>query len=121
MDEIDRAKLWYHTNLDVFLNQWFADYDRRARPAERRRLLFLIRSIISFVSRKLWQPGMDPNDSDWEKIGRDCARPNDSEAFLRLVQKRERIVRQAMEISGRSNARRGQFRQRCDLILSWSF
>jgi hypothetical protein len=32
MDEIDRTKLWYHTNLDVFLNQWFADYDK-ARAA----------------------------------------------------------------------------------------
>ena len=36
MSEIDMSTLWYQTNLDIFLNRWFSNYDdaRRAREAE---------------------------------------------------------------------------------------
>jgi hypothetical protein len=39
--------------------------------------------------------GLDPQDSDWEKIGYDCAHPQDPEALDRLRQKREAIVRRS--------------------------
>ena len=98
MVEIDPTKLWYHTNLDVFLNQWFADYDQARAALESGGGFLFPYQKHYFVCKPdvVAALGMDPNDSDWEKIGRDCARPNDSEAFLRLVQKREQIVRQAV-------------------------
>jgi hypothetical protein len=37
--------------------------------------------------------GLDPEDSDWEKIGYDCAHPDDKDAFARLREKREGVVR----------------------------
>ena len=35
MNEIDLSTLWYQTNLDIFLNRWFSNYEdaRRAREA----------------------------------------------------------------------------------------
>lgn len=98
MTEIDRTKLWYQPNLDVFLNQWFADYDAaRAALDSGGGFLFPYQKHF-FVCKPevVIALGMDPADSDWEKIGNDCARPNDTEAFQRLAQKREQIVRKAM-------------------------
>jgi hypothetical protein len=34
MAEMDPAKLWYHTNLDVFLNHWFSNYDEARAASE---------------------------------------------------------------------------------------
>jgi len=33
--------------------------------------------------------GLDPSDPDWERIGRDGARPADEQAYQRLRAKRE--------------------------------
>jgi hypothetical protein len=98
MAEIDQTKLWYQPNLDVFLNQWFADYDaaRAALDSEGGFLLPYQKHFFVCRADVIQALGLDPNDSDWEKIGRDCARPSDTEAFQRLRQKRERIVREAM-------------------------
>ena len=96
--EIDHTKLWYQTSLDVFLNQWFADYDKARAALESGGGFLFPYQKHYFVCKPdvVAALGMDPNDADWEKIGRDCARPNDTEAFQRLVQKRERSVLQAM-------------------------
>lgn len=99
MSEIDRAKLWYQPNLDVFLNQWFADYDAgRAALDTSGGFLFPYQKHYFVCKPEVVAAlGMDPDDPDWERIGRDCARPKDAEAFKRLELKRERIVRDAME------------------------
>jgi hypothetical protein len=96
MDEIDPARLWYQPNLDIFLNRWFADYDQARESLENEGGFLLPYQKHFFVCNAdvISAIGLDPKDPDWEKIGRDCARPLDPEAFARLYQKREQIVRQ---------------------------
>lgn len=101
MSEIDQGKLWYQPNLDIFLNRWFADYDKARESLDREGGYLFPYQKHFFVCRAdvVTALGLDPDDSDWEKIGYDCARPNDTAAFERLHQKRERIVRDALEAS----------------------
>jgi hypothetical protein len=98
MAEIDQTKLWYHPNLDVFLNRWFANYDaaRASLDSEGGFLFPYQKHYFVCQPEVVAALGLDPDDSDWEKIGRDCARPKDAEAYQRLHQKREQIVRDAM-------------------------
>jgi len=96
--EIDQAKLWYQTNLDVFLNQWFADYDAARAALDREGGFLLPYQDHFFVCRDnvIQALGLDPNDPDWEKVGYDCARPVEAGAFQRLREKREQIVRDSI-------------------------
>lgn len=98
MAEIDHRKLWYQSNLDVFLNRWFADYDsaRASLDSEGGYLFPYQNHFFVCQAQVVAALGLDPADPDWEKIGNDCARPNDPEAFQRLQQKREQIVCDAM-------------------------
>jgi len=95
MAEIDPTRLWYQPNLDVFLNLWFANYEeaRKALADEGGFLLPYDRHFFVCKADLISAIGLDPSDPDWEKIGFDCARPIDAEAFQRLSKKRERIVR----------------------------
>ena len=97
MTEIDEAKLWYHPNLDVFLNRWFADYDlaRAALESDGGYLLPYQKHFFLCKPEVIAALGVDPGDPDWELIGFDCARPRDEAAFQRLRAKREKIVRDA--------------------------
>ena|SRR5437762_11889156 len=95
MTETDSDKLWYQTNLDIFLNRWFANYDQ-AREALDDQGGFLLPYQNHFYVCKaevIKALGLDPGDPDWEKIAYDCARPQDLEAFARLRDKRARVVR----------------------------
>jgi hypothetical protein len=97
MSDIDPRKLWYHPYLDVFLNQWYANYEE-ARQSLGRHGGFLLPYQKHFF---ICQPdviaalGLDPNDPDWDKIGHDCAHPLDAAAFERLREKREKVVRES--------------------------
>jgi hypothetical protein len=93
MDE-PAGKLWYETNLDVFLNRWYSNYEEAQRSLDHdggyllpyQRHFFICQpDVISAL-------GLDPNDPDWEKIVYDCAHPRDAAAFERLRQKREEVV-----------------------------
>jgi hypothetical protein len=97
MAEIDSAALWYQPNLDVFLNRWFADYDqaRQALDEEGGFLLPYKQHFFVCTDQVISAIGLDPSDPDWEKIGHDCARPVDPEAFQRLYAKREEVIRGA--------------------------
>ena len=98
MGEINSAKIWYQPNLDVFLNRWFANYDEARASLEGEGGFLFPYQKHYFVCQPdvVSALGLDPADSDWEKIGRDCARPSDPAAFERLYQKRAQIVRAAM-------------------------
>ena len=95
MDQADKDTLWYQHNLDVFLNRWYSSY-ADARKAREHHGGFLLRYKSHFfvceadVIRAL---GLEPDDPDWERIGWDAAQPADPEAFERLRQKRESVVR----------------------------
>jgi len=97
MAEMDPTKLWYETNLDVFLNHWFSNYDEARASREHHGGFLLPYQTHFFVCQPdvIAALGLDPEDSDWEKIGHDCAHPDDKDAFARLREKREGVVRSA--------------------------
>jgi hypothetical protein len=71
----------------VFPNIWCATY-REAAAIRRETGDFLIPYRSQFVvcpSTVLEAHGIDPFTDDWERIGRDCARPADEVAFGRLA------------------------------------
>jgi hypothetical protein len=95
MERSSAAELWYETNLDVFLNRWYANYDEaRAGLEKHGRFLLPYRHHFFVCQADVIQAlGLDPQDPDWEKIGYDLARPADADAFERLRQQRQQIVK----------------------------
>lgn len=94
MNEISPDTVWYQTDLDRFLNRWFANYEdaRSAREAEGGFLLPYKHHFFVCRPDVIRALGLEPDDPDWEKIAWDCARPRDIEAFQRLRQKREQVI-----------------------------
>ena len=94
MRERDKAELWYETNLDIFLNRWYANYQEARAGLEKHGGFLLPYRHHFFVCQAdvIQALGLDPNDADWEIIGFDLAQPANQEAFERLRQKREAIV-----------------------------
>ena len=80
---------WYPDRLDVYLNLWFADYEkaRKARESEGGYLLPYENHFFVCPEGAIRSIGLDP---DWEKVGWDCARPKDEEACRRLREKRDK-------------------------------
>jgi len=89
------ATLWYQPNLDVFLNRWFSKYEEARASLEREGGYLLPYRHQFFVCEAgaIRALGLDPDDADWERVGRDCARPADEQAYARLREKRERAAR----------------------------
>ena len=89
--EITEDKLVYRdfTN-DKCLNYWFATYEEAKIFQEERKKKYLFPyKNTYFVSEKahIEDMGLDPNDEDWDKIGRDWVRPKDIDAKNRLREK----------------------------------
>lgn len=89
----DRATM-YDPRMDVFLNRWFARYDDARASLEEQGGFLLPYKRHFFVCEEgaIRVLGLDPDDPDWERIGQDGARPDDPEAWLRLGEKRDRVV-----------------------------
>lgn len=94
MSEREADTLWYQTNLDVFLNRWFSNYEaaRESLESEGGFLLPYKRHFFVCESEAIRAMGLDPEDEDWERVGRDCARPADRDAYERLREKREKAL-----------------------------
>lgn len=88
-------ELWYSPTLDVFLNRWFSRYEeaRAALDSEGGFLLPYRHHFYVCRPEAITALGLDPDDPDWEKTGRDCAKPADADAYQRLHEKRERAAR----------------------------
>ena len=82
--------LWYPPALDVFLNRWFKSYEeaRRLLEGEGGYLLPYKHQFFICEAAAVEAMGLDPCDPDWDKIGRDGARPADEQAYQRLREKR---------------------------------
>lgn len=95
MSDVDIRKVWYHPSLDVFLNRWFSTYEaaRRSLEGEGGFLLPYEKHFFVCESDVIAAMGLEPDDPDWEKIGRDCVEPTDADAYQRLLDKRLRVVR----------------------------
>ena len=94
MNEADVDTLWYQTNLDVFLNRWYSNYEEARAAQESNGGFLLLYKHHFFVceAEVISAMGLEPGDPDWEKIKRDGARPVDIEAYQRLCEKRAEIV-----------------------------
>jgi hypothetical protein len=94
MNEANVDTLWYQTDLDVFLNRWYSNYEeaRAARESGGGFLLPYKRHFFVCEAEVISAMGLEPDDPDWEKIQWDGAQPVDPEAYQRLCQKREEIV-----------------------------
>ena len=77
---------WYAQGMDVFLNRWFTTHQaaRAERDEQGGYLLPYRNQYFICPPDAVRLLGLDPNDPDWERIGWDCARPGDREAFERL-------------------------------------
>jgi hypothetical protein len=97
MSNDDADSIWYQPNLDVFLNRWFSTYDeaRSSLETDGGYLLPYKRHYFVCEANVIRALGLDPEDPDWEKIGRDGAHPADTEAYERLREKREQAMRDA--------------------------
>ena len=93
----DSGSLWYQSSLDVFLNRWFSNYEEARKSLETHGGYLLPYKRHYFVCEAdvIRALGLDPGDPEWEKIGRDGALPTDQQAYERLRQKREQVVRDA--------------------------
>lgn len=98
MGHEDADALWYQPNLDVFLNRWFPSYEdaRRSLESEGGFLLPYRRHFFVCESEAIRAMGLEPDDPDWERIGWDCVRPVDMQAYQRLHEKREQAVRKGL-------------------------
>jgi hypothetical protein len=94
MDQPDEQTLWYHANLDVFLNHWFSNYEeaRNAREREGGFLLPYKNHFFVCKAEVIQALGLNPDDPDWKTIGWDCAQPGDEQAYQRLCEKRQKVA-----------------------------
>lgn len=97
MTNDDSGSLWYQSSLDVFLNRWFSTYEeaRKSLESDGGYLLPYKRHYFVCEADVIRALGLDPEDTDWEKIGRDGAHPADEQAYERLREKREQALSDA--------------------------
>jgi hypothetical protein len=92
--EGDFGTLLYGANWAAYLNHWFATYDEArafhreaSTPAERRYLLAYKRHFFVVDRFFVEALGLDADDTDWQAIDWDWARPASFEARRRLYGK----------------------------------
>jgi hypothetical protein len=78
------------------LNLWFRNYEeaRQAMTTEPKRYLFPYRhQFVVCETALLEDQGIETSDPDWERIGRDWAKPLDARAHARLAARLRRAIR----------------------------
>jgi hypothetical protein len=93
----------HEPRLAGLLNRWFADYDEaRASLREHGGYLLPFRSQFFVTeSEGIRALGLDPDDSDWQRIGFDWVRPEDRAAHARLVARRRAAIAAAEQEQSR--------------------
>jgi len=88
-DEIeDFGTLLMPRSCGGFLNQWYANYaEAREGLSETRYLLAYKRDFVIVTREFIAELGLDPDDPDWQLIGRDWVKPRDLGARRRLYDK----------------------------------
>ena len=82
--------MMYVPGMSVFLNRWFRSYEEARASLEREGGFLFPYKNQFFVTdtEAIRELGLDPNDPDWDLIGRDWAHPLDQDAWTRLNEKR---------------------------------
>jgi hypothetical protein len=85
----DFGGLLYPPRFSARLNIWCASHDEAARIRAEHGGYLLVFKRQFFIAEEgfIEAFGLDPHDADWERIGRDWARPKDAEARRRLYAK----------------------------------
>jgi len=91
----DFGTLLYPRGSDVFTNIWSASYEEARRIREQNGGFLLAYKKHFFITDRNFVEhlGLDPDDADWELIGRDWARPKDPAARERLYARLLRVDR----------------------------
>jgi hypothetical protein len=84
----------YVPRMDAILNRWFTSYEaaRTSLEAEGGYLFPYRNQFFVTLSEGVRELGLDPEDPDWERIGRDWVRPHDRAAWERLHAARQRAM-----------------------------
>ena len=84
----------YERGLGGLLNRWFASYsEARASLADHGGYLLPYgEQFFVCESEGVRILGLDPDDPDWERIGRDWVRPQDADAWRRLCHRRRAAI-----------------------------
>lgn len=100
----------YERAMDCLLNRWFTRYPDARASLEREGgyLLPYRHQFLVVESEGIRVLGLDPDDEDWRRIGRDWAQPADAAAFDRLKRKRERVLAAAASLVSAGAARPGR-------------
>jgi hypothetical protein len=82
--------LMYAPSMDAFVNRWFRTYEEaRASLESEGGYLFPYKHQFFVTEREaIRELGLDPDDPDWELIGRDWVHPLSLDAWERLKKKR---------------------------------
>lgn len=83
--------IMYVPGMDAVLNRWFTNYAEASSSlaSEGGYLLPYKGQFFVTLSEGIRELGLDPDDSDWARIGWDWVQPKDDEAWKRLKEKRE--------------------------------
>jgi hypothetical protein len=85
----DYGGLLYPPRFSARLNIWCASYEEAARIRADHSGYLLVFKRQFFIAEEGFVEafGLDPHDTDWQRIGRDWARPRDADARRRLYAK----------------------------------
>jgi len=86
----------YEPGLDVLLNRWFARYEEARQSLEELGGYLLPYDRQFFICEKegIRVLGLDPDDSDWQRIAFDWVKPKDDTAWQQLERKRLAVLRE---------------------------
>jgi hypothetical protein len=81
--------------MDVFLHKWFTTYEeaRATHQVDGGYLLPYRSHFFLAQAESIRELGLDPDDPDWERIGRDWVRPLDVAAWERLAERRVAVAK----------------------------
>jgi hypothetical protein len=90
----EETALYHPRQSDGALNIWCKDYAEAKAYLNEHSGLYLLhykQSIFLARSNHIKELGLDPQDSDWIKIGYDWVKPNDAQAKQNLLEKLKKI------------------------------
>jgi hypothetical protein len=98
VEQRDFGTLLYPSSCSGHYNIWSASYDeaRDIRAAHGGYLLVYRHQFLVVDGAYIDSMGLDPDDPDWDRIGRDWARPGDFAARARLSRK---LIHNALVLS----------------------
>ncbi|KVD48358.1 hypothetical protein WI85_16705 [Burkholderia ubonensis] len=102
-DDFAETELYKFNASEFNLNVWFPTYEDAREYLDTHRGFYLLQfkgSCFLAQAPHIIDIGLDPNDPDWDRIGRDWVKPKDPEAKQRLRDKLRLAREQADKPAG---------------------